>query len=92
MDTLTIVKSGKPLGFLAIFVYFCMKKVEIYVKLKRELYVDSDNEDTIINNAKEIPSPKKEINIYTKMLSNVLSNHFIPLGDWEECETYHIIK
>ena len=70
-----------------------MKKVEIYVKLRRELYVDSDNEDTIINNAKEIPSPKKEINIYTKMLSNVLlSNHFIPLGDWEECETYHIIK
>ena len=69
-----------------------MKKVEIYVKLKRELYVDSDDEDTIINNAKEIPSPKKEINIYTKMLSNVLSNHFIPLGDWEECETYYIIK
>lgn len=48
-----------------------MKKVEIYVKLKRELYVDSDDEDTIINNAKEIPSPKKEINIYTKMLGNI---------------------
>ena len=50
-----------------------MKKVEIYVKLKRELYVDSDDEDTIINNAKEIPSPKKEINIYTKMLNKELS-------------------
>ena len=69
-----------------------MKKVEIYVKLKRELYVDSDNEDTIINNAKEIPSPKRVINNYVKMLGNVVKNHYIPLGDWEECETYHIIK
>lgn len=93
MDTLTIVKSGKLLGFLAIFVYFCMKKVEIHVHLKREVYIDSEDENLIINKAKnEILSPKREINTYIKMLSNVVENHYIPLGDWEECDTYYSVK
>ena len=93
MDTLTIVKREESLGFLAIFIYFCMKKVEIHVHLKREMYIDSDNEREIIEkDKKEIPSPKNEINVYTKMLSGFNVGRYIPLGDWEECDTYYTVK